>query len=311
MRHRPHAAPLLVLSLAAAPALAHAQVVETNNSGSATATANFGPGSFLPSRSDVRSFGPNGGAAVAELDYRAFGTIRAVQTGYGLNAVLADARVADIPSFDFSARADYDLTLRNDGPRAVPLDFTFQLNGGHLRLYDPSERFGGTVASVNVSIFAIAPLNSGFLWSWDVVLRGDGAGGVTATVDFLIDPHGFGVPHLGPVTVGGGVASVAIAPFAFALEMGRLAPNGTATLAYDMGADVAGFGFPWGGYAALGDPFDAAGDYGVSATLAPAAVSAVPEPSVVSLSTLGLAALGALAARRRRQRAAARPTAAA
>src|SRR5438067_5823332 len=201
----PAAALLLLLARPAA-----GQLSLSNNSGSATAQSVFpGAVSFLPAITDVHAFGPNGGGAVSDVDLNPFGHMRAVQTGYGLNAVYADGTVSDLPYFDYSARTTIDWTVVNSGVSSSPVDFQYHLNSGYLALYDPSSMFDGNQASVGVGIFTLAPGFSGVLWSWKLTLRGN-HGVVTPTVDFLIDHLGFGVPALSPVTIANGVAAVDI-----------------------------------------------------------------------------------------------------
>ena len=284
--------------LAAGPKTAAAFAI-TDNSGSAFAETTYTV-SWLPGQREQRTFGPGGGAAVAHVT-DPFSRARAAQTGYGLNAVTAEARVGDVPSFFHSAGTSFDVTVRNDDAvTSDPLIFEYHLNGGQLALFGGS--FDGMVAGVSVSIFTIAPGRSGFLWSWALSLRGQG-GQVTTSVDFLLDPLGFGVPALSPITIANNEATVSIAPFTAVADLGRLAPGGTAFITYDMGADIGGFGFnSTGGKATLGDPLNLDGDPGSSIGFAGVdlqpAPAAAPEPATGALAALGLALLAAVRSRR-------------
>ena len=96
-----------MLTLAFASPVA-AQFTLINNSGQASATTSFPPGSFIDPQTVQTSFGPNGGFASADIDVGPFGRMRGVQTGYGLNAVAVDAhRLSDLQSFDWQATANY------------------------------------------------------------------------------------------------------------------------------------------------------------------------------------------------------------
>jgi hypothetical protein len=75
----------------------------------------------------------------ADVDVGAFGFMRGVQLGSGLNAVSAEGRVGDISYFDFSAGTKINATIQNDGPFYPPLIFDYHLNGGELRLYESLE----------------------------------------------------------------------------------------------------------------------------------------------------------------------------
>ena len=97
--------------------------------GSAEASRQF-LGTGFPSASDSASFGPFGGAAIAEV-----GQIRAVQTGYGFNAVSARGIFGDIPSFILHAETEIDQNVRNDGTTNEDLSFHYTINGGELRLF--------------------------------------------------------------------------------------------------------------------------------------------------------------------------------
>jgi hypothetical protein len=293
----------LLLALAARPATA--QFTITANSGRAYADAQ-GSASWFPAQRDERFYGPNGGAAVGELDLRGFGHLRGVQLDYGLNAVRVDASPGDLTSFSFGAGTSIDVTVENAGPvTADPLIFEYTISAGQLRLRSFAGSFDGFIASVSVSIFTIAPGHSGFLWAWTQSLRGQG-GAVSTSTDFLLDPLGFGTPSMSAITFAADEAFVDIASFHRSADLGRLARGSSAFITYDMDAAVAGPGFGGGGVAALGDPFDVTGRPGSTLLIqgAPigAVVSAVPEPATSLLVGLGLAALGASGAGRRRRR---------
>ena len=86
--------PAAALSLAlASPATA--QFTVNDNSGTATAMTVFGPGSFIQPQTLTTIFGPIGGVALSNLDLAPFGRIRAVQSGFGINAVFVDAGQID------------------------------------------------------------------------------------------------------------------------------------------------------------------------------------------------------------------------
>jgi hypothetical protein len=288
------------LSLALA-APASAQFVVTKNQGSANVKTIYGPGGSPPPYDITNSFGPFGGAAVADVDMFSLGRLRAVQTGYGLNAVFVSATLADLSFFDWSARTDYDVEVTEVGQSRSSLDFQYHLNGGRLALYDPSGNFDGKVARVGVSIFAISPGFSGFLWSWSLSLRGS-QGSVTPSVDFFIDPLGFGQPALSPITFQNGYATLDIANFTANANLGILSGNATAFVTYDMDAAVAGGAYNGGGgIAALGDPFNTSGDYGAGITLTGSPAAVVPEPAAFVLLGTGLLAVGGLGWSRRRR----------
>ena len=300
---RARSAGVALLLAAASPA--SGQFVITSNAGRATADAQSSEPWFGPFH-DERVYGPNGGAAVGELDLRAFGRIRAVQLDYGLNAVRAEGVLGDVRSFQYDARTGIDVTVANAGTAvSEPLRFEYTINGGQLRLHAPGGVFDGLIASVGVTIFTIAPGRSGFLWSWTQSLRGQ-SGAVVTSTDFFIDPLGFGMPALSPIRLVGDDAILDIAAFHAAADLGRLSPGGTAFITYDMDAALAGPGMNGtGGEAALGDPFDVTGRPGSTLLIQGApigpVVSAVPEPSPTALVGLGLAALGAWRAGRRRR----------
>src|SRR5262245_38153441 len=110
LRKLPVVAAVLTLSLAGwpMPDAAHGEVTIVRNEGSAKASFEAFGSSFPPAL-DEETFGPFGGAAVAELG--AFGRIRAAQTGSGLNAVTALSRPSDIPAFLARADTDFDVTV--------------------------------------------------------------------------------------------------------------------------------------------------------------------------------------------------------
>jgi len=292
---------LAALSFAfAAPAAG--DLTLTNNSGTATVETHYGPGSFLSPQTVTDTFGPSGGVAFAELDMRSFGRTRGVQTGDGLNAVGVDARLGgDIPSFGWSASTNYEVNVAETGPGSTSLDFEYHLNGGQLKLYDPNEDFTGLVASARVSIFTSSPGFDGILWSWHLTLRGFG-GVVTPTVDFLIDPLGFGVPAASAVTISGGEASLDIDSFTASANLGVIDDTSFAFVKYDMESTVTGVGFnATGGRAVLGDPFHPTGNYGAALTFAGATTAGgVPEPSALALVLAGVALIPAFARVRRR-----------
>jgi hypothetical protein len=293
---------LLAPALAATPAPADGQFVVRANSGSAFADAQSSETWFPPQRNEG-FYGPNGGAAVGELDLRSFGHLRGVQTDYGLNAIRVEGHPSDMRSFTFSAGTTIDLTVENAGPATSdPLVFEYTINGGQLRLSAPGGSFDGLIASVSVSIFTIAPGQSGFLWSWTQSLRGQG-GSVNTSTDFFLDPLGFGTPAMSPITFAGDEAFVDIGAFHRSADLGRLSPRGTAFITYDMNANVAGPGFGPGGVAALGDPSNLNGSPGstlaIPGTSLVPGVTAVPEPATISLSAVGLVLLALRHTRRR------------
>jgi hypothetical protein len=286
--------------LAASAGPAGAAFIITNNSGSAFAQTTYPP-PFTSQRNE-RFFGPNGGAAVGEV-IDPFSHQRAAQTDFGLNAVAVEARVGDASFFSHSAGTTLDVTVGNSGPlTSDPLIFEFHLNGGILALLSGGS-FDGLIASVSASIFTIAPGRSGFLWSWTLSLRGQG-GAINPSVDFLLDPLGFGVPAITPVSIVGDEAGLTIAPFTLSADLGRLSPGGTAFVTYDMDANVSGPGFNGtGGRARLGDPLNLPGNpggtisfVGVSLVPGPAAAS---EPAALSLGVLGLMLLAVVRLRER------------
>jgi hypothetical protein len=283
------------------PVALNAQFTLKNNSGSARVRTSYGPGSFLNPDSVITTFGPQGGAAVSDLNMRNFGRMRAVQTGIGLNAVFVDAMLSDLPFFDWSANTKYEVEVAQAGQSRQSLDFQYHLNGGQLALRDPTGSFDGLVSTVGVSIFAISPGFSGFLWSWQLSLRGT-QGVVTPNVDFLIDPLGFGVPVLSSVSILNGVATIDIGSFTAGANLGILSGGSTAFVTYDMDGAVAGIGLSsQGGIARLGDPFNTSGDYGAGISFSATPVSATPEPSATLLVASGLIGLGGLGRTRRRQ----------
>jgi hypothetical protein len=217
--------------------------------------------------------------------------------GIGLNAVAVDARLQDIPSFDWTAQTKYDVEVQSAGASRNSIDFQYHLNGGQLELQDPAELFLGLLSQVSVSIFTISPGFSGFLWAWTLSMRSDNQGNVSSSVDFLIDPLGFGVPALSPITIANGRAAMTIGSFTAGANLGVLSGSSTAFVTYDMDAFVGGPGFGTGGLARLGDPFDANGNYGAGIILS-AGPTAVPEPGTLWLVASGLVMVGGVARRR-------------
>lgn len=268
--------------------------------GSAEASADFFGTSF-PSSSDSALFGPFGGVAIAEV-----GQTRAVQTGYGFNAVSATGVFGDIPAFALRAETSIDQNVRNDGPSSVDLAFHYTINGGELRLFSPGS-FEGLVATVAVSIFVISPGFSGFLWDWGVTLRGSGSGVTSEVHGFspifpLNDPLALGIPPISSVSVGGGEAVLSIAPFNADIDLGTLGVGSTALVTYSMYADVSGPGFnATGAKASLGDPFDFTNNPGSEISIPGAALDgvAVPEPGAWMMIGAGLAGLAILPGRKR------------
>ena len=275
------------------PVAAALTLTEVN--GSATASVMFF-GAGLSSASDSESFGPFGGAAVAEL-----GRTRAVQTGSGLNAVNAEGRFGDIPEFALRAETQIDQLVRNTGAASEALAFQYVINGGELRLLSPSGSFDGLAATVGVSIFVIAPSFGGFLWEWGATLRGEAGSVVAESHGFapifdFDDPLSLGMPGLSAVRVAGGEAVLSIAPFTGLADLGIMERGSVSLITYDMYARVSGPGLSnTGGEASLGDPFDLSGSPG-SAISIPGALP-VSEADSWKLLLAGLAFLLARARR--------------
>ena len=89
-------------------------------------------------------------------------------TDYVTRSKLAEAyaHLSDLPFFDWSARTTYDVEVAQTGQSRSSLDFQYHINGGRLELIDPAQMFDGMLSTVGVSIFAIAPGFSGFLWNF-------------------------------------------------------------------------------------------------------------------------------------------------
>ncbi len=271
------------------------QLTEVSNAGGAqVGTAYFGGGP--PPQTVTTTFGPIGGVAFADLSPFSFGRLRAVQTGYGLNAVSVDAHLQDVPVFSWLARTSYNLHLQNSGSRTIPsLDFQYHINGGLLELLDPSMIFQNNVARVSARINTTAPGFGGAVWAWELSLHTDALGHVISSVDFFFDPYGFGMPNLSPITIANGRASLTIGSFTARADLGGIQVGDNLFVDYDMDAEVSGSGFGTGGVARLGDPFDANGNYGAGFTLTEGgAVVATPEPATLWLLATGLVLVGAL-----------------
>lgn len=271
---------------------AFAGLILLENSGKATVDASF-TGTSFPNRHDETSYGPLGGAAVADINFQ-FGRLRAVQLDLGLNAVRVEGRVADIPFFNYAASTRIDLAVGNTGV-ATPLDFEYTINGGQLVLRGRNGSFDGLVAQVGVSIFTIAPGFGGFLWSWTQSLRGSGSG-ATTSIDFLIDPLNFGTPTVSPITINGNEAVMDIASFHVNQNLGTLSQGSSpAFITYDMNASLSGPGLSnTGGIAALGDPFGVTANPGSIIAIPGLGVvgpAPVPEPSTLHLLAVALGLL--------------------
>ena len=269
---------------------ASADPVLVGSAGSARVRLDFF-GTGLPSRIEEETFGPFGGAAVAEV-----GRNRAVQTGSGINAVNVEARLSDIPEFLFRADTDIDWDIENTGADARDLTFDYTINGGQLRLFDPTGSFHELESTVGVSIFTLAPDFSGFLWEWGVTLRGVSPGVVEtevhgfATIFPFDDPLGLGSPTVSAVSVSATEAVVSIAPFTATVHLGEMGPGSVARISYSMFGQVSGPSLrDAGASATVGDPFDLSGTPG--SVLSFNGGAAVPEPSIVVLTGLGVAAL--------------------
>lgn len=277
---------------------AQAGLALTRVEGTADASAMFF-GTSLPPATDSASFGPFGGAAIAEV-----GRTRAVQTGSGFNAVSAEGHFGDIPEFKLRAQTSIDQRVTNTGAVDEALAFQYLINGGDLRLFSPTGSFNGLEATVAVSIFVLAPGFSGFLWDWGVTLRGVGSTVESAVHGFapifpLNDPLGLGTPTISPITVAGSEAMLSIAAFTAPADLGPLSPASTASLTYTMYAEVSGPAFNnTGGRASVGDPFDFSSNPG-SVISIPGATPVVPEPASALLMLIGSAALSAVGARMR------------
>jgi hypothetical protein len=289
---------LVLASLGGIVQPAGAALVLTEVTGSATASADFFGTSFPPSATDSESFGPFGGAAVAEV-----GRTRAVQTGSGLNAVNAEGVFDDVPDFALRAETFIDQRVSNTGAIPKALAFQYVINGGELRLFSPRGSFEGLEATVGVSIFVLAPDFSGFLWEWGATLRGTGGSAVAEVHGFapifdLVDPLDLGMPDLSAVTVAGSEAVLSIAPFTGFADLGVMGAGANSVITYSMYGSVSGPALNGGGgEASLGDPFDFTGNPG-SAISIPGALP-VPEPESWVVVLLGLAALLATAGGRR------------
>jgi hypothetical protein len=282
---------LLALFSALAASAASADPILTGSSGRARVTLDFF-GAGLPSQIAEQTFEPFGGAAVAEV-----GRNRAVQTGAGLNAVNVEGRLSDVPGFQFRAETDIDWRIENTGSDAQDLIFDYTINGGQLRLFDPSGSFQDLRSTVGVSIFTIGTDFSGFLWEWGVSLHGTSPGVVEAEVhgfshifDFD-DPLGLGSPVVSAVTISGDEAVVSIAPFTATVNLGRMNPGDSSSISYSMFGQVSGPALRFsGGSATVGDPFNLQGAPG-SVLSFKGGTATVPEPSSLALLGAGLAVL--------------------
>jgi hypothetical protein len=266
----------------------------TRNEGGARASGDFF-GTSLPPVRDEQTFGPFGGVAVAEV-----GRTRAAQTGSGLNAVNAEARLSDVPSFVFRAETDIELAVENSGSVFEDLAFDYLINGGELRLFSGNGNFDGLASTVAVSIFTIAPDFSGFLWDWGVTLRGVGASVVAEVHGFapifsFNDPLSLGMPAISGITVNDTEAILSIAPFNAFVDLGALSSGGTGLVSYSMYAETGGSALNLaGGKATIGDPFDFTGSPGsiISIPGVDLEPTNVPEPISLASTLFGLAVLG-------------------
>lgn len=161
--------------------------------------------------------------------------------------------------------------IENTGSHSQDLIFDHTINGGQLRLFDPSGSFLDLQSTVAVSIFTLAPDVSGFVWEWGVSLRGTAPG---VGRDDLSDE-----------------AVVDIAPFTATVNLGEMSPGALATITYDMFGQVSGPGLRFsGGTATVGDPFDLSGKPGSVLSFKGDAAT-VPEPASLALLGAGLAVL--------------------
>lgn len=267
-----------------------AELILTEVSGTADASADFFRTSFPVPTSDSASFGPFGGVAIAEV-----ARTRAVQTGSGFNAVNAEGMFDDVPEFAVRAETFIEQRVGNTGPGTETLAFQYSINGGELRLRNRSDSFNGLEATVAASIFVIAPDFSGFLWEWGATLRGSGSSAAAQVHGFapifdIVDPLNLGLPDLSAVTVANGEAVLSIAPFTGFFDLGQMSPGAGGTIVYSMYASVSGPALNGGGgEASLGDPFDLMSNPGSTLSI-PGAVP-VPEPESWAALLLGLAVL--------------------
>jgi len=234
------------------------------------------------------------------------------------NAVAAQLTYTSDSQVSARAVTGWFVEIVNTGTEAVPVDFSFYISGGGLRLWCAACVTGGLTASATASISAthtlMASQSPSFKWEYTARLQGTPwlSGARVTLVDGILagseDDLGIGFPSASIVDTPSSTRLayedrdhvVAISEFNATARLFDLQPGETGRIDYGLIAEVEGIGGAYG-TAWLTDPFSLGGDPSLPSarfaingipieTLVPIA-AVVPEPRAWLLFALGLAVI--------------------
>jgi len=310
--------------LAVPAASSLAQVVVTHIVLSADASTST---SSTPDVSDRETaLGPlfawiHGGDGVARADALRSGAAgapfyaSALQEGTA-NAVAAQSAYVIDRHATSSASTMWAVGIKNLGTASVPIDFSFYISGGQLRLWCVACVTDGLTTEVTAEITLATAASKATQWKYGARLRGtpQAGGAVVSLTDGpatgSVDHLGIGFPTppemvelpsaSGPFTFDAQDHVAAVGSFSATAALLTLQPDETAEIIYSLTARVDGIGQAYG-TAWLTDPFGLGGDPALPSarfaingipieTLVPIA-GPIPEPRQWLLLAAGLAVI--------------------